>query len=107
MQLKDVLPTALVCAVEAAVVFGIDIASNRVVPLLGIGDAGPAYLSFLAIKLFFQFTLGAVTFFGLAYWFRLRPLGEYAQMASEVLGRRFSRIAERLAKRFDCHSINQ
>ena len=100
MQLKDVLPTALVCAVEAAVVFGINIASNRVLPLLGIGDTGPAYLAFLAIKLFFQFTLGVVTFFGLAYWFRLRPLGEYAQMASVVLGGRFPRMAEKLTKRF-------
>ena len=100
MQLRDVLPTALVCVVEAAVVFGMDLAANIVAPLLGIGEAGPGYLVFLAAKLALQFVLGAGTFFGLAYWFRLQPLGEYARMASVVFGGRFSKIAGKIEKRF-------
>ncbi len=100
MQLKDVLPTSLICVAEAAVVFGIDFCANRVAPMLGVGDAGPQYMVFLATKLALQFALGAGTFFGLAYLFRLRPMGEYVRLGSVALGGRFSCIARRLALRF-------
>ena len=100
MQLRDVLPTALVCLAEAAVVFGIDFVANLVAPMLDIGDAGPQYMVFLATKLILQFALGAGTFFGLAYLFRLRPMGEYVRLGAVTLGGRFSRIARKLELRF-------
>ena len=100
MQLRDVLPTALVCVAEAAIVFGIDFVANLFALELGIGDAGLVYLVFLATKLLLQFVLGVGSFFGLAYWFRLRPLGEYARMVSTTLGNRCPRIVSKLEKRF-------
>ncbi len=100
MQLRDVLPTALVCVAEAVVVFGIDFVADLVAPRLDIGNAGPAYLVFLATKLLLQFVFGAGTFFGLAYLFRLRPMGEYVRLGSVTLGGCFSRIAWKLEKRF-------
>ena len=105
MQLRDVLPTALVCVAEAAVVFGIDFGANLVAPMLGIGDAGPQYMIFLATKLTLQFALGAGTFFGLAYLFRLRPMGEYVRLGVVTLGGRFSRIARKLEQRFAANSV--
>lgn len=100
MQVMDVLPTALVCVAEAAVVFGIDIAANFAASSHGIGDVGAGYLAFLAVKLVLQFIFGAATFFGLAHAFKLPPIGEYATMLSAAIGGRFPKIAKAIERRF-------
>lgn len=100
MQIMDVLPTAMVCIVEAAVVFGVDVTANLVAPSLGVVEAGTGYLAFLAVKLVLQFVSGAATFFGLAYAFKLNPMGEYARMATTAIGGRFPKIAKALERRF-------
>lgn len=101
MQVMDVLPTALVCVAEAATVFGVDVAASLAAPSLGIGDAGAGYLAFLAVKLVLQFVFGAAAFFGLAYAFKLNPMGEYARMASTALRGRCPKIAKALGRRFE------
>ena len=88
MQIMDVLPTAAVCVVEAAVVFGVDISFN----LLGLGFEQTGSIWSLITVLFVQFICGSVTFFGLAIIFKLNPLCEYARMASSVLGSRLLRV---------------
>ena len=100
MQIMDVLPTALVCAAEAAVVFGIDFACNACAPMFGVGEAGVRLNVFLACKLMLQFIFGTGVFLGLSYAFKLNPMGEYARMGSEMLKVRFPRIADAINRRF-------
>ena len=100
MQIMDVFPTTLICAVEAAVVFGIELAGNLAMPYLDVGTAGTSLMVFLSVKLFLQFVFGAGIFFGLAYLFRLNPMGEYARMLAVVAKGRFPRMARMIENRF-------
>ena len=100
MQIMDVLPTALVCVAEAAVVFGIDIIGNFLRPMLGVADEGTSLMVFLGVKLALQFIFGTGVFFGLAYVFRLNPMGEYARMVAGVVKGRFPQISAVLERRF-------
>lgn len=90
----DVLPTALVCVAEAAVVFGIDLAFS----VLGWSFAQTGSIWSLVAVLFAQFVGGASTFFVLAIAFRLNPMQEYARMASVALGARWPRVVRVLGK---------
>lgn len=101
MQLRDVMPTALVCVTEAAAVFGVDIICNQFKPVLDVADEGADLMVFLGVKLLLQFVLGAGTFFGLAYAFRLQPMGEYVRMAIAAIGGRFPRVARVIKRRFE------
>ena len=100
MQIMDVLPTTLICVVEAVVVFGIELVGNMAMPHLDIGTTGTSLMVFLSAKLFLQFVLGSATFFGLAYLFRLNPMGEYARMLAAVAKGRFPRVARVIENRF-------
>ena len=100
MQIMDVLPTALLCIAEAAVVFGIDFACDACAPMFGVGAAGVRLNVFLACKLLLQFVFGAGIFFVLSYAFKLNPMGEYARMAATAIGGKFPRIARLLERRF-------
>ena len=99
MQIMDVLPTALVCVAEAAVVFGVDFGLNALVQCSRFNVQSECGLNvFLACKLVLQFVLGSGTFFALAFAFRLNPLLEYARMASSALGSRLPRVTTILNK---------
>ncbi len=100
MQLGDVLPTALVCIAEAAVVFGIDLATSFLKPFFGVADGGVSLLVYLVVKLLLQFVLGAGTFFGLAYLFRLKPMGECVRFGASFLRSRFPKLSSALERRF-------
>lgn len=100
MQIRDVLPTILVCTVEAMVVIGVGFVCNFTAQHFGIDDSGFSFLLFLSSKLFLQFLFGATTFFAFAYLFRLNPLGEYARMASDAISTRFPRLSAALNRRF-------
>ena len=100
MQIRDVLPTALVCVVEAVVVIGVGIFSDVVKSMVGIVDEGVGYIAFLIVKLVLQVLLGGGSFFAIAYAFRLKPLGEYAKMTCGVLGNKFPTIATLINLRF-------
>ncbi len=100
MQIMDVLPTTLICVVEAVVVFGIELAGNMAMLHLDIGTTGTSLMVFLSAKLFLQFVLGSATFFGLAYLFRLNPMGEYARMLAAVAKGHFPRVARVIENRF-------
>ena len=100
MQIRDVLPTALVCVAEAAVVFGIDFVGRILMPFFDIGDTGARLMVFLACKLALQFVCGAGVFFGLAYLFKLNPMGEYARMFAGVVKGRFPKVAVVIERRF-------
>ena len=100
MQIMDVLPTALLCIAEAAVVFGIDFACDACAPMFGVGAAGVRLNVFLACKLLLQFVFGAGIFFVLSYAFKLNPMGEYARMAATAIGGKFPRVARLLERRF-------
>ena len=100
MQIMDILPTTLLCVVEAVVVFGINLAGNALKPLWGIPDEGASLMVFLTVKLLLQFMLGIGTFLGLAYTFRLKPMGEYARVVSGMVSVHMPRFAAALERRF-------
>ena len=100
MQLRDVLPTFLVCCAQSAVMIGVGSVLSFAARYFGIAQSGVEYLVFLAVKLVLQGMLGGLVFFGLAYTFRLNPMGEYARMASTAIGGRFPKIAKMLERRF-------
>lgn len=100
MQLRDVMPTALICVIEAAVVLGIDMMGDMVKSMLVVEDGGARFMIFLGVKLAVQFVLGAGVFFGLAYVFQIKPMGEYARMVAGVMKGRCPRIAGVLERRF-------
>lgn len=100
MQLRDVMPTALICITEAAIILGIDIFSNSLKSLFGVVEEGASLMIFLSVKLALQFVSGAGVFFGLAYMFRLKPMGEYVRMGVVVIRGRCPRLAAALESRF-------
>lgn len=100
MQIMDILPTVLVCVVEAVVVFSIDLAGNALKPFLEIADEGVSLMVFLAAKLFLQFVFGIGSFFGLSYAFRLKPMGEYARTVAGMVNVRMPRLAAALERSF-------
>ena len=100
MQLRDVMPTVFICIAEAAIILGIDILSNSLKPMFGVVEEGASLMIFLGVKLTWQFIFGAGVFFGLAYRFRLKPMGEYARMGAVVVRGRHPRIAVALERRF-------
>ena len=100
MQLCDVMPTALICIAEAAIVFGIDAVSNLLKSIFCVAEGGTSLMVFLSVKLSVQFVFGAGVYFGLAYMFRLTPMGEYARMMAGVVKGRWPIAARRLERRF-------
>ena len=101
MQLMDVLPTVLVCVAETVVVFGVDFGADAVVQGCGLKIQGGWGLHvFLLGKLALQFVLGAGMFLGLAYYFRLKPMGEYLKMGLPMISIRFPRLSKVVGKRF-------
>ena len=107
MQLCDVMPTALVCVAEAAVVFGIDLLGGHLKPMFGVADEGTSLMMFLGVKLALQFVFGAGMFFALAYVFRLKPMCEYAKMTAGVLKGRWPKMAGLLERRFGRQKENE
>lgn len=100
MQIMDVLPTVLICVIEAAVVFGIDLVGNALKTPLGVSEEGASLMMFLAVKLLIQFLFGAGIFLGLSYVFRLKPMGEYARMISLAISNRMPRFAKAIERNF-------
>lgn len=100
MQFLDVMPTALICLAEAAVVLGIDMVANSLSSILRVAGEGTSLMVFLSLKLALQFIFGAGIFFGLAYMLRLKPMGEYACIVAGVAKGRFPRISALLERRF-------
>ena len=100
MQICDVIPTALVCAVEAMVMVGVGVAGDLLRPILGVAAEGTSLSFFLICKLALQLVAGATVFFVLAYMFRLKPMGVYVRMSMSMLQSRFPRIATLIERRF-------
>ena len=100
MQIRDVLPTALVCIAEAGAVLGVDLAWSCLMPYRDVDDSGGCLIAFLICKLALQFVFGAGVFLGLAYFFRLDPLREYIRMGTTILLGRYSRFAAVIERRF-------
>ena len=100
MQIRDVLPTALVCCVQAAVMLGIGTLSEVVVSRFSVPSSGVIYLAYLATKLMLQGLFGITVFFALAYLFRLNPMGEYVRMIAGVIRCRFPSLSKALERRF-------
>lgn len=100
MQLRDVMPTAIICVAEAMAVIGIGMASDWLKPILEVADTGPLLMVFLCVKLMLQSVLGACVFFWLAYVFRSKPLSEYARIVAGILHGCCPRVAKTLERRF-------
>ena len=100
MQLRDVMPTILLCFAEAIVLLGISILMNFMRPMFAVAQEGASLMVFLSVKLILQFIFGAGVFFGLAYIFRLKPMGEYARMGAVVIRGKSPRLAAVLESRF-------
>ena len=101
MQLMDVFPTAMICGAEAVTLVVVGYVCDIVGVRFCIAESGSPFMVFLSSKLLLQFVLGMMVFFGLAYIFRLKPMGEYARMVAAVVGGRFPRIARILERRFN------
>ena len=97
MQIADVLPTAVVCGFEALGVFGVDWALN----LTRWGFAATGAMWSLVVVLVLQGIVGAVTFLGLAYVFRLGAMGEYLKMAGAIMPRSMAWLPKMLERRFE------
>ena len=100
MQLCDVMPTVLICIAEAVVVLGIDAVSDLLKSIVGVADGGSSLMVFLSVKLSVQFVFGTIVYFGLAYVFRLKPMGEYARIFTVVVKDRFPNVAGTIERRF-------
>ena len=100
MQLRDVMPTALVCCAQATTMLGAGFVADFAADYFGVAKSGSEYLSFLAGKLALQGILGFVVFISLSYIFRLSPMGEYARMVAAMLRKRFPMFSEMLGRRF-------
>ena len=100
MQIRDVMPTALVCIAEAAVVIGVGVVCDVLGQTYGEIASEVRLNVFLMCRLTLQFVFGAGIFIGLSYVFRLNPMGEYARMMATAIGGRFPRIARLLERRF-------
>ena len=96
MQIRDVLPTISISIVEGMVMFGVGYLFN----MTRYGFESTGSLLSLGAVLFLQFIVGASTFFGLAFAFRLKPMGEYARIVSPMLTGRFPQMNSLIAKRF-------
>ena len=100
MQIMDVMPTALICVVEAAAVFGVGAFADFIFCKTGSSENGGLMLLYLAFKLTTQFIAGASIFFGLAWMLKLNPLFEYLSMGNGVIKGRFPRLASLIESRF-------
>ena len=100
MQLRDVLPTALICIAEASVVLGVDLLVDLLKPRLNVLDSGVSLMVFLSVKIIVQLACGLSTFFVFAYLFRLKPMREYGRMMSKIMHNRYPRIASAFERRF-------
>ncbi len=100
MQLRDVLPTALICIAEAVVIWGIDFLGDVLRPYFGIANEGANLLMFLGVKLLLQAILGSCVFLGLSIMFRLNPMGEYMRLVARMIRSRMPRLAMILEYRF-------
>lgn len=100
MQIKDVLPTALICLGEAVVVIGVEVVGEVFCCNAELFESGAPLVAFLLSKLALQFALGSVVYLGLAWMFRLKPLGEYLRMATGAIGDRFPCLASVIKRRF-------
>ena len=100
MQLRDVMPTVLICVAEAVVVLGVGLTSEMMKTMVRIEDGGSRLMVFLGVKLVMQFVFGMGVFFGLAYVFRLKPMCEYAMMVATIVKHKWPKIAGILERRF-------
>ncbi len=100
MQLRDVLPTALICIVEAVVVLGFDLFGDTLKPFFGIANEGMSLMVFLGVKLMMQFVLGSSMFLGLSYVFQLKPMREYARIVAGMIKGHMPHLAAALEKWF-------
>ena len=97
MQIKDVLPTILACVCEAAVVLGIDIGLR----MLGFGFESTGTVWSLVVVLLLQFVFGAITYFGVAYVFKLNAMGEYVRLMPYFVKKRLpKKLLAVIEKRF-------
>lgn len=101
MQLRDVLPTALVCIAQAASMLCVGVFADLAAGALNVANSGVAYIVFLCIKLALQGVFGFLVFFLLACGFRLNPMSEYAHMVAAAIGGKFPRFASTLERRFE------
>lgn len=100
MQLRDVMPTALVCCAQATVMLGVGYLADVANGFFCMAKSGAEYLAFLAVKLALQGIFGIVVFVSLSYIFRLNPMGEYARMVAAALQKRFPMFSKMLERRF-------
>ena len=99
MQIRDVLPTALVCLVQATMMLGVGAFIDFCGEKMCIPTYGGSYLLFLAIKLLFQGVCGLVMFIILSYVFKLNPMREYVSMAATALRYRMPCLARYMERK--------
>ena len=83
MQVRDVLPSALLCAAMAAAVLGVGAAFDGSAWAFARTQSVVSLIALLAL----QGVVGAALYFALAWLFRLAPMREYLRLARGVLRR--------------------
>ena len=100
MQLRDVMPTAVVCCVQAALMLGVGFLSDIVSSRMDVPSSGIGCLVSISVKLALQWLLGIAVFLALSYIIRVNAMGEYARMSATAIRDRWPHIAELLERRF-------
>lgn len=101
MQIMDVLPTGFLCAIEAGVVFGVDLVFN----LTRFSYSTTESCYSLIVMLLCQFVAGGAVFCGLAYVFRMQSVREYVQLMSTLFAGRMPRLMNHLEKHFQMRDL--
>lgn len=91
MQMRDMAPSAGLCAVSAFAMWGVGQLLASVCTMI------PCQNLAYAVTLVVECSIGVGLYFALAYVFRLRPLEEYCNILMPVMRKRLPKLAERIA----------
>lgn len=91
MQMRDIAPSAGLCALSAAAMWGVSLLLSPVCAML------PSRNLAYAVTLAFESIVGFSVYLSLAYVFRLRPLAEYCNLLVPVLQKRAPALAGRIS----------
>ena len=91
MQMRDIAPSIVLCAISAFAMWGVGLA------LVPVCSMFPSQNLAYAVTLVAECGIGFGLYFILAYMFRLRSLEEYCNILLPVMRKRFPRLAGRVA----------
>lgn len=94
MQIMDVLPCLGLCAIEAAVVVGIEQGIN----MMGLNYYSTGSYFSLVLLLVLQMIGGLISYFTASYFFRVQPLRDFLRIISRTLEAKLPKVSEALER---------